>query len=38
MSLGTVCKTMAVQLVVVEDKEQRKLVERRWIRRLRPQR
>jgi hypothetical protein len=24
MSLGTVCKTMAVQLLVVEDKEQRK--------------
>jgi hypothetical protein len=37
MSLGDALKTLAIKLVVVEDPEQRKLVERRWIRRERPQ-
>jgi hypothetical protein len=37
MSLGDALKTLAIKLVVVEDPEQRKLVERRWTRRERPQ-
>jgi hypothetical protein len=36
MSLGVALKTMAIKLVVVEDPEQRKLVESRWQRRERP--
>ncbi len=34
-SLGDALKTLAIKLVVVEDPEQRKLVEKRWIRRER---
>jgi hypothetical protein len=36
LSLGDALKTMAIKLVVVEDMEQRKLVERRWVKRERP--
>jgi hypothetical protein len=36
MSLGDALKTLAIKLVVVEDKEQRKLVEGRWKQRERP--
>jgi hypothetical protein len=36
LSLGDARKTLAIKLVVVEDPEQRKLVERRWKQRERP--
>jgi hypothetical protein len=36
MSLGDALKTLAIKLVVVEDPEQRRLVESRWKRRERP--
>lgn len=37
-SLGLGLGALGIALVVVEDKDQRKLVEKRWIRRERPQR
>jgi hypothetical protein len=36
MSLGAALDTLAIELVPVENAEQRKLVEGRWTRRLRP--